>query len=147
MLRLVRAIKYGLAVASATLMLAAASSPSHAQTGSVHLHIVKVGFIVGIGGGHGTLTYQGHRYRLSLGGVHAGTIGISGATLVGTASNLYRPEDIAGTYGAAAAGAAFVGGAKVATLQNEKGVVLQVHGVQMGFDVTLGLGGMTIALR
>lgn len=147
MLRLARAIKYSLVIVSALLMLTAATLPSRAQTGAVHLRIVKVGFIVGVGGGHGTLTYQGHRYRLSVAHVHAGTIGISGVTLVGTANNLHNPADIAGTYGAAAAGAAFVGGAKVATLQNEKGVILKLHGVQLGFDVTLGLGGMTIALR
>jgi hypothetical protein len=35
----------------------------------------------------------------------------------------------------------------VARLQNEKGVVLEVHGVQIGFQVSLGLAGMTVALR
>ena len=43
---------------------------------------------------------------------------------------------------AAGAGATLVGGAQVAQLQNEKGVILEVHGVQVGF-----LAGMTIALR
>jgi hypothetical protein len=32
-------------------------------------------------------------------------------------------------------------------LQNEKGVVLQVRGAQAGFQVSLGLGGMTINMR
>jgi len=44
-------------------------------------------------------------------------------------------------------GGTFVGGAAVARLQNEKGVVLELHGPQMGFHVSLGLAGMTIALR
>jgi hypothetical protein len=34
------------------------------------------------------------------------------------------------------------GGAQVARLQNEKGVILEVHGVQVGFQVSLGLAGM-----
>ena len=67
--------------------------------------------------------------------------------LVGTASNLRSPGDIAGTYGAAGAGAAIVGGAQVATLRNENGVVIRVHGVQAGFQISLGLAGMTISLR
>jgi len=67
--------------------------------------------------------------------------------LVGTAHNLRRPSDIAGTYGAAGAGATFVGGAQVARLQNGRGVILEVRGVQVGFQVSLGLAGMTIALR
>jgi len=142
-----RSIKIAAAIAALTTVLLGASTPSHAQTGTVHLKIVKAGFIVGVGGGHGTLTYHGHVYRLSIGGIGVGTIGIAGAQLVGTAYNLRSPADIAGTYGAAGAGAAFVGGAKVARLQNEKGVVLEVHGVQMGFEVSLGLAGMTIALQ
>ncbi len=141
-----RAIRFGLAVAAA-LILVGASTQSHAQTGTVHLKLVKVGFIVGIGGGHGTLTYHGHRYRLGVGGVGIGTIGVAGAELAGTAYNLHSPADIAGTYGAASASGAFVGGAKVARLQNEKGVILELHGVQLGFEVTLGLAGMTIGFR
>ena len=141
-----RAIRLGVAVVAA-LMLVGASTQSHAQTGTVHLKLVKVGFIVGVGGGHGTLTYHGHRYRLSVGGLGIGTIGVAGAELVGTAYNLHSPLDIAGTYGAASASGAFVGGAKVARLQNEKGVILELHGVQLGFEVTLGLAGMTIGFR
>jgi len=60
---------------------------------------------------------------------------------------LHSPYDIVGTYSVAGAGASFVGGAAAATLQNERGVVLQVRGVQAGFQVSLGLGGMTINMR
>jgi hypothetical protein len=47
------------------------------------------------------------------------------------------PADIAGTYGAAGAGFTFVGGPQVAQLQNENGVIIQVHGVQIGLEVNL----------
>jgi len=60
---------------------------------------------------------------------------------------LSAPRRIAGTYGAAGAGLAFVGGGQVATLQNQRGVVLTLRGAQVGFQATLGVGGMTIALR
>ena len=40
-----------------------------------------------------------------------------------------------------------VGGGQVATLQNGNGVVLQVQGPQVGFQVNIGLGGMTLALH
>ena len=108
---------------------------------------MKVGFIVGAGGGSGTLSYHGKTYRLSVGGVSLGSLGVASADLVGTASNLHRPSDIAGTYGAAGAGFTFVGGGQVATLQNEKGVVLTLQGRQVGFQASLGLAGMTISLR
>ncbi|WP_423881342.1 hypothetical protein [Bradyrhizobium sp.] len=131
----------------AAAALAGAPTESRAQTGTVRLHIVKAGFIVGIGGGSGTLIYHGARYPLTIGGIGVGSLGVAAVDLVGTAYNLRTPADIVGSYGAAGAGATFVGGAQVARLQNEKGVILEVHGVQVGFQVSLGLAGMTVALR
>jgi hypothetical protein len=147
MLGLFRSMKFGVAILAGALMLVAASTQSRAQTGTVHIQIVKAGFIVGVGGGSGTLTYKGKSYRLSIGGVSVGTIGVATVNLVGTARNLRTPADIAGTYGATSASLAIVGGGKVARLQNEKGVVLEVHGVQLGLEVSLSLSGMTIALQ
>jgi hypothetical protein len=125
------------------------STQSRAQTtGAVHIKIAKVGFIVGIGGAGGTLTYHGRRYRLSVGGVNSvGTIGVAEAKMVGTAYHLHNAADIAGTYAAKSASVAVVGGRKVATLQNEKGVVLKVHGVEIGVEASLSLSGMTLALQ
>lgn len=143
----IRAMKFAAAAVAATVMLAGASTQSRAQTGAVYIKVVKIGFIVGIGGGHGTLHYHGHTYRFNVGGVSVGTIGIAGATLVGTAYNLRSPYDLAGTYGAAGASVAIIGGPKVARLQNEKGVILEVHGVQVGLEASLNLGGMTLSFR
>jgi hypothetical protein len=146
MLVLNKATKLAAAIAAALCILLAAASPSQAQSGTVRLHVVKAGFIIGVGGGSGTLNFQGRNYPLRLGGIGIGSLGVAAVDLRGTASNLHRASDIAGTYGAAGAGATFVGGGQVATLQNEHGVVLQVSGPQVGFQVSLGLGGMTIAM-
>jgi len=147
MFRTFKPVKLVAAVATIVAVMLAAATPSQAQTGAVRLNIVKVGFIVGAGGGSGTLSYHGRTYRLSVGGVSLGSLGVASAELVGAASNLHRPSDIAGTYGAAGAGFTFVGGGQVATLQNEKGVVLTLQGRQVGFQASLGLAGMTISLR
>jgi hypothetical protein len=141
-----RAMRFAVAI-MAVLAVTAASTAARAQTGHVHLVVVKAGFIVGVGGGHGTLYYNGARYHLRVGGIGIGSLGIARAVMSGTAHNLYNPADIAGTYGVAGAGGAFIGGPAVARLQNEKGVILELHGVQMGFQVSLGVAGMTIALR
>jgi hypothetical protein len=143
----IRSIKLVAAISIAAAMLAGASTQSRAQTGTVRLHIVKAGFILGVGGGDGVLYYHGHAYRLSIGGVGVGSLGIAAVNLVGTAHNLHNPYDIAGTNSVAGAGGTFVAGAHLARLQNEKGVILEVHGPQVGFQVSLGLGGMTITLR
>jgi hypothetical protein len=122
-------------------------STAPVQTGTVRFNVVKVGFIVGVGGGNGTLTYNGAIYPLSVGGISVGTIGIADMELVGTASNLLTAADIAGTYSAGSASLAIIGGAKVARLQNERGVTLEVQGVEIGLEASLNLGGMTIALQ
>jgi hypothetical protein len=147
MLNLKHVVRLFAVIFVAVTMLAATAAQSDARTGAVRLRIVKAGFIVGVGGGNGVPRYQGRTYPLTIGGVGIGSLGVAAVNLVGTATNLQSPTDIAGTYGAAGAGATFVGGAQVATLQNEKGVVLRVRGVQAGFQVSLGLAGMTIALK
>ena len=142
-----RAIKLAAAVAAAVTILLSAATPSQAETCSIRLHIVKAGFIVGVGGGSGVLVCHGRAVRLSVGGVGIGSLGVAAVDLRGTASNVSTPGSVAGTYGAAGAGATFVGGGQAATLQNGNGVVLQLAGPQVGFQVSLGLGGMTLALR
>jgi len=147
MLGLLRATKFCAVFTVASVILIGAVSQSYADTGSVRLNIKKVGFIVGVGGGSGTLNFRGRSYRLGIGGVSAGTIGVAGADLVGTASNLRTAADIAGTYSAISAGVAVAAGAKAVTLQNSNGVVLQLHGRQVGFEASLSLSGLTISLQ
>jgi hypothetical protein len=142
-----RFARFAAVIGAAAMTLFVAATPSRAQTGTVRLHIVKAGFIIGVGGGSGVLYYHGHRYRLAVSGLSLGSLGIATVDLVGTASNMTGPGSIAGTYAGAGAGGSFVGGGQVATLQNGNGVVLNLRGVQAGFQVSLGLGGMTLALR
>jgi hypothetical protein len=145
MLSFTRTLKFVMAVVAT---VAFSSAQSYAQsTGTVSLNIVKAGFIVGVGGGDGVLHFHGRNYPLRLGGIGIGSLGVASVALRGTASNLRSPSDIVGTYGAAGAGATFVGGGQVVTLQNEKGVVLRLSGPQVGFQISLGLAGMTIAMR
>ena len=65
MLNLSLVTKFGSALLVAAVMLAGAPSPSYAENGSVRMKISKVGFIVGVGGGTGTLTFKGKQYRLT----------------------------------------------------------------------------------
>jgi hypothetical protein len=125
-------------------------APATAQTpsGTVAFKVVKVGFIVGVGGGSGTLTYQGQRYPLSIGGVGLGaTIGASSADLVGEVYNLNNPADIEGTYSAASASVAIAGGGMTASLKNSRGVVLKVRGKQIGLELSIDVSGLSIKLK
>lgn len=147
MFRTTQLIKFMTTMAALASISLAAATPSQAQTCRIRLHIVKAGFIVGAGGGNGTLVCHGRAYGLTVGGIGLGSLGVAAADLAGTASNVHNPANVAGTYGAAGAGVTFIGGGQVATLQNEKGVVLHIGGGQVGFQVSLGLAGMTIGLR
>jgi hypothetical protein len=142
-----RSIRFCAATMVAAIMLIGALSQSYAATGSVRFHIVKAGFIVGVGGGSGTLNFNGRNYRLSIGGINVGTIGASAVDLVGTAHNLRTAADIVGTYTQSSAALAVVGGGRVATLQSSNGVVIKVRGPAIGLEASLSLSGMTISMQ
>jgi hypothetical protein len=119
-----------------------------AETGSVQVVFTKGGFIVGVGGGEGVLTFRGHHYRFNVSGMSVGfTIGASTTRLSGRALNLRSPGDIQGTYAVIGAGGALAAGAGGVQLQNEKGVILQLAGGKVGVELSAAIGGVTIALK
>ena len=124
------------------------SSASHADEGSVSLTIYKAGWIIGGSGGSGVLRFRGRTYALSTGGLDYGLVfGGSKTVLHGRVSNIYRPSDVAGVYGAAGAGLAVGGGARAIVLTNQKGAVLELSGRQVGLMANADLSGLAITLR
>ena len=126
---------------------AADASAAAGSSGRIAFRITRAGFIVGLGGGSGTLTFNGRKYPLSIGGISLGaTIGIASADFVGHVRHLRRASDIAGTYSAVGAGLAAAGGGSVARLRNSRGVELEVSGKQVGFMASIDLSGLRIRL-
>ena len=115
------------AAAAAALLVAIPTAADAQSTGSVRFRVASAGFIIGGGGGTGALNFKGKSYPLRVGGLSDGTVGVSSADLVGTASGLRSPQDIVGTYSGAGAGVAVAGGGSAVTLQNSKGVVLRLQ--------------------
>jgi len=131
------------AFAGATLPTA-----SHADSGSVQLVIYKAGWVIGGSGGGGTLTFRGRSYGLSTGGLDYGLVfGGSKTVLRGRVSNINRPSDVAGVYGAAGAGLAVCRGARAIVLTNQKGAVLELTGQQVGLMANADLSGLAITLK
>jgi hypothetical protein len=127
---------------------AALSSASHADEGSVSLVIYKAGWIIGGSGGGGTLNFRGRSYGLSAGGLDYGLVfGGSKTVLRGRVSNINRPSDVAGVYGAAGAGLALGSGARAIVLTNQKGAVLELSGRQTGLMANADLSGLAITLK
>lgn len=135
-------------VALVAVLAASFSSAARADSGTVRISFIKAGWVIGGSVGSGTLTFQGRTYPLSIGGLSYGfTFGGSQTNLRGTVSNIYRPSDIEGVYGAAGAGATVIRGPQAIVLTNQKGAVLQVSGNQTGLMVNLDLSGMALSLR
>jgi len=142
MLGSIRSLTFTLATLMAGVLLAAAPAPSHAATGSVRIIISRAGFVVG--GGSGTLHFQGRSYPLSVGGVSVGPFGAPRVDLFGRAYNMRTAASIHGIYSAVVGTAAT--GAKVVRLQNWHGVVLELRG-RGGVKPTVDLNGLQISLR
>lgn len=124
------------------------SSVAYADSGSIRISVVKGGWFIGASGGSGVLNFRGRSYPLSIGGLSYGlTFGASQTNLVGRVSNIRRPSDVAGVYGAAGAGLAVGGGAQAIVLRNEKGATLTLSGRQVGLIASADLSGLAIALR
>jgi hypothetical protein len=124
------------------------SSVAQADEGFVSLTIYKAGWIIGGSGGGGSLTFRGQRYPLSAGGLDYGLVfGGSKTVLRGRVSNITRPSDVAGVYGAAGAGLAIGGGARAIVLTNQKGAVLELSGQQVGLMANVDLSGLAITLK
>ena len=124
-------------VLTLTLLLIGTSGPSYAETGRIHITLDKTGH------GSGNLFYEAQKYGLSITGIKVSGFWV---TRIDTASNLDSAADIIGTYTGADAGVSIVGHAKAARLENPKGEVLEIQGVNLNRKFTLNLAGITIKI-
>jgi hypothetical protein len=130
------------------LIAVGAGSTARADSGTIRISVLKCGWFIGASGGSGILTFHGRQYPLSIGGLDFGLVfGASQTYLSGYVTNIYRPSDVAGVYGAGGAGAAVGRGVRAIVLTNEKGAVLQLSGRQTGLMVNADLSGLAISLR
>ena len=142
MRRLMMAVVVAVSFVAALGGLAAAES----QKGTLQLSDGSVAAGIGFSWGTGTLTYAGKTYRVKVDGLSVGEVGITRATAVGTVSNLKKLSDFSGTYVAAGAGATAAGGAGVAVMRNENGVVIELTSTAQGASLKLGVDGVRLAL-
>jgi len=129
-------------------LFAVSVQDARADSGSITLTVYKAGWIIGGSGGHGTLTFRGKHYPLSIGGLDYGLVfGGSKSVLRGRVSNINRASDVAGVYGAAGAGLAVGRGARAIVLTNQKGAVLELSGQQVGLLANADLSGLAITMK
>jgi lipid-binding SYLF domain-containing protein len=146
-MRMSRQLRSGL-IGLIAVVGASVSSAAYADSGTIRITVLKAGWFIGGSGGSGTLTFHGRRYALAIGGLSAGLVfGAAETHFVGVVSNILRPSDVAGVYGAAGAGAAIGTGAGAIVLTNQKGAVLSMNGSQVGLIANVDLSGLAISLR
>jgi hypothetical protein len=122
--------------------LAAAKS----ETGTLRLTDGSVAVGTGFSWGKGTLTYGGKTYPVKVDGLSVGEVGLSRATAVGTVKNLKSLSDFSGNYVAAGAGAAAGGGAEIAVMRNENGVVIEMKSTTQGASLKADVAGVRLTL-
>ena len=124
-----------------------ALSPAQADGGRIQFTVIKAGLVIGGSGGSGTLTFNGRRYPLSIGGLSYGfTFGSAQTDFRGTVSNIRRARDVEGVYAAGSAGAALGRGAQVIVLTNQNGAVLTLSGRSVGAIISADLNGLALSL-
>ena len=123
------------------------ATPSHAITGTVRVTVAKAGFVVGAGGGRGTLSFRHRLYPFTVQGLSLGlTAGASINKLVGRADYINELGDFAGTYTVIGAGGALIGGVGGVQLRNGKGVTITLQGPKAGLEVSANITKVVITL-
>ena len=133
-------LKFAAILVALALATTIASAQSNTEDGRIHISF----FRGDRGSGSGYLFYQGQKHGLGISATNIGRVRATTIDLLGTASNLRSAADIIGTYNAADTEAGIVKRAKIARLENGKGVVLEVRAVNLGRWSSLNLSGMTI---
>jgi hypothetical protein len=124
------------------IALASASPTAYAETARVHITL----FGARPADGAGVMFFHTRRWRLHVSGVDIKAPVPERAELDGSASNMHVAGDIVASFHPAAPGAAIVSGSRAARLENAKGVVLELRGMNLGAS-DLDLAGMVIGSR
>jgi hypothetical protein len=115
--------------------------------GEVSIELTGLAVGVGLSWGHGVLWFKGKKYPFHIEGLSVGDIGYAKVSARGKVYNLKNVLDFSGTYGALGAGVALAGGVAGLTMENERGVIIDLSATQQGVKLNIGPQGLTIRMR
>ena len=134
-------------VAVGTLIAAVAGiAVAQAKNATLTLSDGSVAAGVGFSWGKGTLAYGGKTYPVKVEGLSVGELGVTRATAKGAVSNLAKLDDFAGIYVAVGGAATAAGGAGIAVMQNQNGVVIELQSTTQGASLKLATEGLRLTL-
>jgi len=136
-----------LALLACTVRSVTAGEQAPDLSGTVTVTATSVAAGIGWSWGSGTLTLvDGSQHQFKASGLDVVAVGIKQATGVDNVYHLKQLADFEGKYVKAAAGIAVGGGAGATTMQNDKGVVINLTSVGQGVDFRLAVSGMDVTL-
>jgi hypothetical protein len=135
-----------LVIGLAMLLASPTVSTAQAPDGVIELSGGAVAAGIGYSWGNGTLIFQGKRYPLSISGISLASVGVTQYTAAGSVEGLRSAQDINGVFTSVAAGATLGGGANVAAMKNQNGVVIHLTSTTAGLSLSLAAAGMKISL-
>jgi hypothetical protein len=135
-------------IALTALVGVSIASVAHAGSGTIRLSMIKGGWVIGVSGGNGSLSFRDQRYPLSVAGLSIGLLfGASQTILSGRVSHIRQPSEAAGVYVAAGGGVAIGAGARAIVLTNEMGAVMRLEGREVGLLANTDLSGLVISMK
>ena len=93
---------------------------------------------IGFSSGSGVLRFKGNRYVFKVDGLSLCNVGIASIRAVGNVYDLSNVSQFAGDYTATGAGLALAGGTAGLVMQNQSGVIINLHAVQQGVQLHIG---------
>lgn len=136
-----------LAAAALAMTFAGPSVAEDKLSGTIRIESTSVALGIGVTWGDGILTYEGKEYHFSVSGLSVVDLGVASVTATGEVYNLKSIEEFEGNYVAGEAGAVVGGGASIAEMHNQSGVVIKLDSTQTGAKLTLAAEGVNIDLK
>ncbi|POF61447.1 hypothetical protein [Novacetimonas maltaceti] len=149
-------LAYVAALSAAVALPVFAVAPLHAayaadalgeRTGAITFTISAADLGAGMSWGKGVLTFQGHDYNFGIRGGSGAAIGFSKMRAQGTVFNLYRAQDLEGTYWSVQGEATIGAGTGGAVMENNNGVRIKFTSHTSGARLAFSVERLTIKLR
>jgi len=127
------------------MVLTAGAALADTPSGTISISLNSVSALMGASWGEAVLTFGAKTHLFKVRGLKVLSVGIRTLDLGGDVYNLSSVNDLAGTYQKAdPAGITFIVGDKGMVIRNEKGVTINIKGLQKGLNVDLVKEGLTI---
>ncbi len=127
--------------------IAQAAEKGEEPVAAIELEATSVTLGLGYSWGNGKLWYKGKEYIFSISGMNLVGVGVSTVKAKGGVLHLKDLADFSGNYMAFSASGALAKGGGGLTMQNGKGVVINMGTVQKGLKLNIGPSGLTIKLK